>query len=279
MSDNEALMAEAYKRGILPPDKKAMYEEAIKRGLINKPADDQSSERPYSEHRSMRAKEEEIPQVVKDTRGYGAPPPPVDAKANFNNIEIMRNKLKAEGKVPESDPAYRELLKQRAQGIELNNREVAQYAPAAAGMVANAAKALPSPQQLQTIGDAVKRMQGPPRNPNVAGRDTMNLPPRQLSPEELQAAERGVQNIPQQVAPMQDPSNMNRLGNIGKGVYYGGKSMFDFAVGPSHWGKMGYDAYKSYKSFADAFKATPGKDLLQTFPGKNTQEIMRPSVE
>ena len=34
MANKEELLAEAYKRGILPPDKKAAYEEAMRRGLV-----------------------------------------------------------------------------------------------------------------------------------------------------------------------------------------------------------------------------------------------------
>lgn len=35
MADKAALLAEAYKRGLLPPDRKAMYEEALARGVVS----------------------------------------------------------------------------------------------------------------------------------------------------------------------------------------------------------------------------------------------------
>lgn len=37
MADKAALLAEAYKRGLLPPEKKAAYEEAVRRGIVPSP--------------------------------------------------------------------------------------------------------------------------------------------------------------------------------------------------------------------------------------------------
>jgi hypothetical protein len=53
-TDRVAMMAEAYARGILPPDVKARYEEAINRGLVTPPAQTAAPEAPQPEKGVLR---------------------------------------------------------------------------------------------------------------------------------------------------------------------------------------------------------------------------------
>lgn len=270
MSDNEALMAEAYKRGILPPEKKAAYEEAMKRGLIGKSKEtkpDAPAQRPgaregFPYDQPGKSYGNVLPFASDDKTGKLEFALPEAIRAPFRGaMSIGQQVTPGANTQPTADaqgnPVQPEPFRRQLSGDEMS-------------ALAMGAGDLKFGSQQVPISSVGKPPMGAPMS-----RDALNLPPRALTPEELKAAETGVSNLPQ--PPANGPSSMQTIGNLAKGTMYGTKALWDAAtlhpLGAMHSGAQ------SYRAFKEVFKATPGKDLLKTFPGENTKKIMNPWSE
>ena len=91
--DKSAYLAEAYKRGLLPPDMKSAYEEAQKRGLLG------STDALQEGRRGGSAREVPTPDEL-------------DTQKKVDDLTKQMEALDAQG-VDKLDPRYKKLLKER----------------------------------------------------------------------------------------------------------------------------------------------------------------------